>query len=256
MELLMKPLAGRSVHRLLRLIERVRTKDFSDEFIVRLCQVNPGLLERGNLLCFDYAMSRLGSRSPILEIGSFCGLSANCLTYYKQVYGKTNRIITIDRWDYSFKGLGQEPIGKSSITGMEWAQFARETFIRNVLFFCRNDLPWVIEASSDEFFERWEAKTRVTTIFGQTAVLGGEMSFCYIDGNHEYDQVKRDFTNCDRYLEKEGFILFDDSADYSGSPGVQELISELKATKIIGTSYELVMRNPNYLIKKVADGPI
>jgi hypothetical protein len=32
------------------------------------------MLNKGNLLCFDWVMRNLPSKNPIIEIGSFCGL--------------------------------------------------------------------------------------------------------------------------------------------------------------------------------------
>ena len=55
------------------------------------------------------------------------------------------------------------------------------------------------------------ASGRRSDVFGRSFQLGGPISFCYIDGNHTDDLAKRDFENCDRYLEKGGFVLFDDS---------------------------------------------
>jgi hypothetical protein len=55
----------------------------SDWFINWLCYANAGLLNKGNIWCFDYAISHLQSEARIVEIGSFCGLSTNIITYLK-----------------------------------------------------------------------------------------------------------------------------------------------------------------------------
>lgn len=244
------------LHKLLGYWENKRAVDISDEFILRLRQLNTGMLVPGNLLCFQYAISHLPSTSPILEIGAFCGLSTNVMTYYKRLAGVRNDLITVDKWDYSFKGLTDKELGRSGITGEEWGRFARQTFLNNVQFFSRADLPKAIEAYSDEFFEMWERGVVIETLFGDNVSLGGRFSFCYIDGDHSYRQVKRDFENVDRFLEKDGFIFFDDSADFSGSPGVQMLIRELLQRRIIGRRYKVVMKNPNYLIQKIVAGTL
>ncbi|MGC1267680.1 MAG: hypothetical protein WA853_15460, partial [Candidatus Acidiferrum sp.] len=54
--------------------------ELSDGFIPWLTFANAGMLERGNLHLIDLAMRQLPSDAPILEIGSFCGLSTNILT--------------------------------------------------------------------------------------------------------------------------------------------------------------------------------
>jgi hypothetical protein len=56
--------------------------DISDDYINWLSFANSGMLHRGNLYCFDYAIEHLPTEAPIIEIGSFCGLSANVITYY------------------------------------------------------------------------------------------------------------------------------------------------------------------------------
>ena len=53
---------------------------------------------------------------------------------------------------------------------------------------------------------------------------------------------RRDFINCDQFLQSGGFILFDDS-DF---PGVSQVVKEVES---LG-NYELIIRNPNYLFKK------
>jgi Methyltransferase domain len=75
--------------------------------------------------------------------------------------------------------------------------------------------------------------------------LGGAISFCYIDGNHSYDFAKLDFENCDRFLEKGGFMLFDDSADGSDWD-VCKVVQEVIATG----RYDLIAKNPNYFFRR------
>ena len=56
---------------------------------------------------------------------------------------------------------------------------------------------------------------------------------------------KRDFENCDAFLQVGGFILFDDSTDQGF--GVFRLMPEVLATG----RYRLVARNPNHLFQKM-----
>lgn len=113
--------------------------------------------------------------------------------------------------------------------------------------FSRNDLPFTIETFSDEFFELWAASANCRDVFGRECTLGGEISFCYIDGNHTFEFAKRDFANTDKYLQVGGFILFDDSADGSGWE-VCRVIGEALGTK----RYEVVAANPNYFLRKLS----
>lgn len=102
-----------------------------------------------------------------------------------------------------------------------------------------------IELFSDEFFQAWRSSRAVQDIFGRPIALGGPISFCYIDGNHSYDFVKRDFENVDAFLERGGFILFDDSEDGSAWE-VCRVVQEVRASG----RYDLVIKNPNYLFRK------
>ncbi|NES76797.1 MULTISPECIES: hypothetical protein [unclassified Okeania] len=62
----------------------------ADDFIKKICYANAGMLNMGNIWCFDYAISHIPSKAPIIEIGSFCGLSANVITYLKLKHKKNN----------------------------------------------------------------------------------------------------------------------------------------------------------------------
>lgn len=94
---------------------------------------------------------------------------------------------------------------------------------------------------------KWRNKENVQDIFEQKIQLGGNISFAYIDGNHDYDFVKKDFEEVDKYLDIGGFILFDDSADYSDW-GVNQLVQEICHNPI----YKLIKNSPNYFFQKVS----
>lgn len=238
------------------ILEKLERPDLSDravpvirtEYMDWLRYANAGMLAQGNVNCFDYAIQRLPSSAPIIEIGSFCGLSTNMLTYCKQRYGIKNQLITCDRWLFENAQQGN-PIGDSTfVTHDGYRFFVKETYLRNIQFFSKYDLPFTIEMFSDEFFEFWNQEKLCEDIMGRSVQLGGPISFCYIDGNHSYEYAKRDFENCDRHLEPGGFILFDDSADGSGWD-VCKVVKEVSDTN----RYLLIDKNPNYFFKKKAD---
>jgi hypothetical protein len=216
----------------------------SDDFISWISIANAGMLNKGNLLCFDYAIRNLPSTNPIIEIGAFCGLSTNLLSHFKQKHGVENQLFSCDRW--MFEGAGGN-VGDSDISHDEFRTFVRETYIRNVKMFSRSQLPHTIEMLSDDFFAAWSAAATTIDVFGRSTRLGGPISFCYIDGNHLYDFARRDFANTDRFLEPGGFVLFDDSADGSKWE-VCRVIEEVKKME----NYRLVIKNPNYLFQKIA----
>lgn len=220
--------------------------DLSDEFINWLSFANAGMLNRGNLLCFDYALANLPSEAPLVEIGSFCGLSTNLLGYFKRRHNVDNPLFTSDRWQFE----GADPggmVGDSAITHSSYRQFVKESFLRNVRMFSATDLPHTIEMLSDDFFAAWSRGQTAADVFDRPVILGGPISFCYIDGDHRYAPARRDFLNADRHLQPGGFILFDDSADGSHWE-VCRVIEEIKRLP----NYRVVIKNPNYLVQKIA----
>lgn len=217
-----------------------------DDYVAYLSFANAGMLNKGNLLCFDYVMSHLPSNNPMVEIGVFAGLSTNLIAYYKRKHGVTNRLFNCDRWQFEGAEDGG-PIADSHVTHEEYRSFVRDTYLRNVRQFSKDDLPATVELLSHEFFAAWEERRWITDLFGRPAQLGGFISFCFIDGDHHYEAAKRDFQNADRFLEPGGFILFDDSADGSAWE-VTRVIDEVKRRP----NYQVITRNPNYLVQKTA----
>lgn len=191
---------------------------WTDE-MTRLSMAVPGMLPRGNVYCFDHALKNLPDHSPILEIGSFCGLSACMITLLKRRHSVKNQLICVDSWEFTEAGF-------TDATN----EFIQESFQRNTQHFCPDDPPRAFQMTSDEFFRSWREK----------------LSFCYIDGDHSREAVKRDFMNCNDHLSEGGFILFDNSADGSVWE-VNDVARKVKRMK----DYKLVARNPNYFFQKV-----
>lgn len=217
------------------------------EFINWLKYANPGMLDNGNLYCLQYAIEHLPSNNPIVEIGSFCGLSTNLISFYLRTYNKTNKLITSDKWVFEGAEVPNSLLGGSTIPHSQYRTFVKESYIRNISFFSGENLPYTIEEFSDEFFALWSQNKLETDVTGRKIQLGGKISFAFIDGNHEYAFAKKDFENVDKYLEVGGFILFDDSGDFSDWE-VKQVIKEIKA----GGRYEVIVNNPNYLVRKIA----
>ena len=214
-----------------------------DEFITWLKFANAGMLEPGNLHLMDYAISQCPSDAPILEIGSFCGLSTNVLRHFLRKHHSNNRLFTCDKWE--FENRNGTHIRSSKVTFDDYRTFVRDSFIRNVRMFSQDDLPFTIEALSKQFFDLWERNQLVSDIFARPVRLGGPLSFCYIDGDHTYEGAKIDFEGCDKLLERGGFLLFDDSA--LKHFGVSQLMPEIEED----SRYRLIARNPNHLFQKI-----
>ena len=216
-----------------------------NEFLTWVRFAVPGMLMPQNIPVMEYAIANMPTGYKVVEIGSFCGLSTAVLSYFLDKFSVPAPLFTCDKWEFEGQQPGA-PLGDSpSVTHDTYREYVRDTFLRTARTFAATRLPYTIECFSDEFFRRWFARERTNDVFAREVTLGGEISFCYIDGNHTYEFAKRDFENTDRALVDGGFILFDDSADGSGW-GVNQLTREIAA----GRSYDLISRAPNYLFRK------
>ena len=226
-------------------IRYTSTRTVSDEYIDWLTLANAGMLSKGNIYAMRFAIQHLPSTSPVVEIGSFCGLSTNVISYLLATQEKENKIITCDKWMFEgAEGLGQ--VGNSQIPHGQYRDYVKAAYMNNVDFFSKGNKPYTIEEFSDDFFESWKNDELRVDVFEREIQLGGKISFCYIDGNHTYDFAKRDFENVSQHLDVGGCILFDDSFDMTPF-GLTALMKEIMKDE----RYVLVMRNPNYMFKKI-----
>lgn len=218
-----------------------RPNTFNDPYVEWLLLVNAGMQSLGNAYLFDLAI-KAAPAAAMLEIGSFCGLSTNIIQYLKKTHGRSEPLFTCDKWAFE----GQAPLPAAApVSHAEIRDYVRESFARSVHRFSGDDLPFTIEATSDEFFEGWRERAEVKDVFGRTVELGGPLGFCFIDGDHSEEFVQRDFENCDKYLVQGGLILFDDSKPQS----IGDAWNVVKRIKQ-GGRYEVVGESPNYLFRK------
>ena len=201
-----------------------------------------GWLNDNDIIALEYGIRHIKTQFPAIEIGSFCGLSTNIISYYMRKYNKNNPLFcsdkwTADSWADRIKNL------KPEITIENYHDFLKESFINNCRMFSRTNLPYAIEEFSDDFFSLWENNKCVKDVFGRDAELGGNISFAFIDGMHTYDFAKRDFYSTDKYMVKGGHIFMHDTFD--GGP-LETLVKEI----IKEGRYCVIMKNPNYLLRK------
>jgi len=203
-----------------------------------------GWLNDNDIIALEYGIRHINTQFPAIEIGSFCGLSTNIISFYMRKYNKDNPLFCSDKWitDYSWVDSGMKNL-EPEINIEIYNAFLKESFINNCRMFSRTNLPYAIEEFSDDFFTLWKNNQRVKDVFGRDAELGGNISFAFIDGMHTYDFAKRDFYNVDKYLVKGGHVFMHDTFD--GGP-LETLVKEILKEK----RYSVVMNNPNYLLRK------
>ena len=79
-----------------------------------------------------------------MEIGSFCGLSANPLAHYKREHGLKNRLITCDKWEFENEDMNRERGGGFPVLFSDYKQFVHESYLRNTQMLSRNELPYTV----------------------------------------------------------------------------------------------------------------
>jgi hypothetical protein len=217
---------------------------------LRSLVIGEGMLHEGNIYLIDFALKKMPPLGCVIEIGSYGGLSTNLILYLLKVNNRTEHLLNCDPWIYEgFNDKSEtNPTkidGRTDISRIEYAEYMRNAFVKGVEFLNKENLPYSFQLSSDEFFHQYKHKTKTEDLFGRTIQLGSPISFAYIDGNHQYDFVKRDFEHVDEFLMESGFILFDDSMD--GLPfGSARFMQEMRKNK----RYQFIRKNPNYLFQK------
>ncbi|MDR2011222.1 MAG: class I SAM-dependent methyltransferase [Bacteroidales bacterium] len=216
----------------------------NEKELARMLPSIPGWLERGHIYCFDYAIKNLPDDKPILEIGTFAGLSTNVILYYLNKYNKKNLLLTTD---WFLKDISPDEKIATLDNPQDLSNYIKESFVRNVNFFNKSANIKSSDLPSDDFFKAWFEGKEIDNLFGGKFIPSGEISFAYIDGNHVYEYAKRDFENVDKILIKEGFILFDDSADYTNWGSKRVAQEAVKSGK-----YKVIKKNPHYFVQKIS----
>ena len=229
--------------RALPLLEQHQRALASDAYIDWVVRMIGGWLEpgHGNLVSFLYAATHLPADGAVIEVGSFLGASTNILSYLLERHARQRPLFSCDPW--CFEGT-EEPIGGYfDAARPEWREYARDAFLRNTRIFSASNLPHSLEMDSDEFFELWKRAAEVTDLFGRRVRLGGSVAFAYVDGNHTYEQARKDAENICAQLVPGGLILLDDSADDSPF-GCKRVVPDL-----LELGFSVVWSNPNYLLR-------
>lgn len=218
-----------------------------DEYVDRiLCSV-AGMTPRYNLYLMDKGIASMPDNTDVLEIGSFAGQSAILLHYFMRKHQKKGRVICID--PYIFEGWEdtKNENNKSYLNSVgnqvnlqrtDYLTFIENSFKSNVQFFCPENTPHLYKFKSKQFFERFK-----NGMFPELEYF--RPGFCYIDGNHSYENAILDTKNCIAISHPKALILMDDTAS-TMKLGSVDAGKEIKKWKEL----ELIAENPNLLFKK------
>jgi predicted O-methyltransferase YrrM len=189
----------------------------------------------GNIKLIDFAIKNMPNEGSVLEIGSYGGLSTNLIAHLIKKHKKNNLLFNCDAWIYEgfhdHKDINDNNIdGRNDVSRAAYSVYMKQSF----------------NMFSISFFDKWDNNETLIDMFGNSATLGGSISFAYIDGGHSYEVAWQDFTNVSKYLSTGGYILLDDSAD-SMSFGSSKMMSEIKKNN----AFKIIDKAPNYLIQKI-----
>jgi hypothetical protein len=225
----------------------------NDAFISRLrCSViGEGMLHDGNIYLMDYAIKNMPENGFVMEIGCYGGLSTNLILHLLSKNNKKQQLIGCDAWIYEgykdHTGIIEKHIdGRKDIDRKKYMEHIKKSFIRSTQFLHPDTLPYTCHCTSDVFFEKWNENESFEDVFHRKISLDKPISFCYIDGDHSYEQTKKDFENIDSKLLVDGFVLIDDSAKGMNF-GSAKFIKDLLKKK----NYKFIDSNPNYLFQKI-----
>lgn len=238
-----------------RLLHALRpTKQQPDKFIrrIRSLLIGEGMLREGNIELMEYAIQNLPPTGSVLEIGSYGGLSTNVLIHLLKKHKKTNPFFTCDAWIYEGYDdhLADSPNsfidGREDLLRSDYSTYMKNAFLSATRFLSGQNLPHSFQLYSHVFFEKWKNNEDGVDIFGNSARLGGEISFAYLDGGHAYEVAWQDFQNIAQHLVVGGYVLLDDSAD-TDIFGSAKMMKEIKKD----SRFRVVAKKPNYLVQKI-----
>lgn len=194
----------------------------------------PGWCSDDNIKIIEDCINTL-PKGSVIEIGSFCGLSTAIISYCLIRNKKENRFFSVDDWFFEGYADRKNTYISGIFTGDDWREHT-ETLFKATMKLINNKLKHShIKLNSNAFFASWCKDETIYDLNNTQVLLGGDIAFAYIDGDHSYEQAKNDFINVDKYLVKGGYVFFDDSADntHFGCKDVAKEVEKLKNYKLV-----------------------
>lgn len=131
----------------------------------------------------------------VVEIGSLMGRSAFVLLYLARRY-RIGPVLTIDPWSPNTAIQRQSPDKFQALVD-EWDfEVLSEGFLVNMAPFLADDLAHM-RLPSESAFKVYAGGEPQLSLTGRALAYSGMISVIHIDGNHDYDCVKRD---CELWL--------------------------------------------------------
>ena len=160
----------------------------------------------------------------VVEIGVFFGKSAIILAEFSYIF-KVGSVLLVDPWDYenSIQSDKQNLLQKLSL-GWDW-NFIYQSFLMNIsMNATHKNFNYIRNISTLAVHTYLKSHSLTTPEFGQVRYTG-KISLLHIDGNHNYEEVKKDIENWIPLVSNNGWVVFDDYIWEMGD-GVKKAVDE------------------------------
>ncbi len=172
----------------------------------------PGMTSEEKLAAFTSIFPQL-PKGDIVEIGAFRGKSSYFLSWAAKRYN-IGKVLVVDPWDSAIAQQNDSPDAlkdpkQEMIEDMEsfW-EAAYHGFLAALSPFIGH-MNYLRRPSQDAAKIYLSNKEIQSSAFGTTEYCG-KISLIHIDGNHDYDMVKKDCDSWLKLMKLGGWVIFDD----------------------------------------------
>lgn len=186
-----------------------KTKLRSTDITAILQGINPIYGQASDIKIF-YMMAIFASApaGDVVEIGVAWGKTAFVLNYLARCYS-IGSTIAIDPWEGHTAIQNDSPDTLNEATlALDWPLIF-EMFVANLLPSAHNNFNYLRMRSEQAAYQFSTASHIESTEFGRTPIAR-KLSVLHIDGNHDYDEVMRDYNNWSPFLQSGSWVIFDD----------------------------------------------
>ncbi|WP_158784455.1 class I SAM-dependent methyltransferase [Pantoea sp. BAV 3049] len=195
----------------------------------------PGQSDGDKLLALASVFT-LAVPGDIVEIGCFWGRSSYALAFLARHHG-LGSVVSIDPWDLqpsSDQGEGTQLVN-DAVKLIDWEQVF-QGFLTSVASL--DNINYIRDTSSAaavKYQELRQSGVLRTAELGEICITG-EIAVLHIDGNHKYEEVKKDIASWMPFMKSGGWILLDDY-EWSFGDGPQRAGMELIADPRVAGSF-------------------
>lgn len=204
----------------------------------------PGMSDNEKLKSLILLFNKI-PKGDVIEIGSYWGRSAYALGFLAQ-HHNVGSVISVDPWDIdsiASQGVGTEIVDETALM-IDWeavhsGYLVAVSGLQNINY---------IRKPADEAIDVYRAVSKtgelITNELGVVPVCG-EIALLHIDGNHKYEQVKKDIELWLPYVKNGGWVLIDDY-EWSFGDGPKragdELLNDARVAEYFSASDTLFIR--------------